>query len=113
VFDFHVLKQWPAQKVDRKLGVNLGQVYFAKYKISKLMKKEIRKLPQLHGGQARSPELVDTSPSHTNRTRNNGRTWASDECRTRGNPKRTGKPRLASLPGSACRSADTSAPIRG
>ena len=44
LFDFHVLKQWPAIKVARKLGVNLGQVYFAKYKISKLMKKEIRKL---------------------------------------------------------------------
>jgi len=44
LFDFHVLKQWPAQKVARKLGVNLGQVYFAKYKISKLMKKEIKKL---------------------------------------------------------------------
>jgi len=42
LFDFHVLKQWPAKKVARKLGVNLGQVYFAKYKISKLMKKEIR-----------------------------------------------------------------------
>src|SRR2546426_4058434 len=44
LFDFHVLKQWPAVKVARKLGVNLGQVYFAKYKISKLMKKEIKKL---------------------------------------------------------------------
>ncbi len=44
LFDFHVLKQWPAKKVARKLGVNLGQVYFAKYKISKLMKQEIRKL---------------------------------------------------------------------
>jgi hypothetical protein len=29
--------------VARKLGVNLGQDYFAKYKISKLLKKEIRK----------------------------------------------------------------------
>ena len=44
LFDFHVLKQWPAKKVARKLGVNLGQVYFAKYNISKLMKKEIKKL---------------------------------------------------------------------
>src|SRR5206468_10918007 len=44
LFDFHVLKQWPAKKVACKLGLNLGQVYFAKYKISKLMKKEIRKL---------------------------------------------------------------------
>ena len=44
LFDFHVLKQWPAKKVARKLGVNLGQVYFAKYKISKLMKREIKLL---------------------------------------------------------------------
>jgi RNA polymerase sigma-70 factor (ECF subfamily) len=44
LFDFHVLKQWPAKKVARKLGVNLSQVYFSKYKISKLMKKEIKKL---------------------------------------------------------------------
>src|SRR5436190_4509467 len=44
LFDFHVLKQWPAKKVARKLAVSLGQVYFAKYKISKLMKKEIKKL---------------------------------------------------------------------
>src|SRR6266498_5128111 len=38
--DFHVLKQWPANKVARKLGVSLGKVYFAKYKISRLLKKE-------------------------------------------------------------------------
>jgi len=38
------LKQWPAKKVARKLGVSLGKVYFAKYKVSKLLKKEIRKL---------------------------------------------------------------------
>ena len=44
LFDFHVLKQWPAKKVARKLGVSLGKVYFAKYKISKLMKKEVKKL---------------------------------------------------------------------
>ena len=44
LFDFHVLKQWPAKKVARKLGVNLGKVYFAKYKVSKLMKREIKKL---------------------------------------------------------------------
>jgi len=44
LFDFHVLKQWPAKKVARKLGVSLGKVYFAKYKVSKLMKKEIKKL---------------------------------------------------------------------
>src|SRR5438552_3440395 len=44
LFDFHILKQWPAKKVARKLGVSLGKVYFAKYKVSKLLKKEIKKL---------------------------------------------------------------------
>ena len=44
LFDFHVLKQWPAKKVARKLGVSLGKVYFAKYKVSVLLKKEIKKL---------------------------------------------------------------------
>jgi len=46
LFDFHVLKQWPANKVARKLGVSLGKVYFAKYKISRLLKKEIKKLKE-------------------------------------------------------------------
>jgi len=44
LFDFHVLKQWPAKKVARKLGVSLGKVYFSKYKVSALLKKEIKKL---------------------------------------------------------------------
>ncbi len=43
LFDFHVLKGWPAKKVARKLGVSLGRVYFAKYKVSALLKKEIRR----------------------------------------------------------------------
>jgi hypothetical protein len=34
----------PAQKVVRKLGVSLGRVYFAKYKVSALLKKEIGRL---------------------------------------------------------------------
>jgi RNA polymerase sigma factor (sigma-70 family) len=44
LFDFHVLKQWPARKVASKLGVNLARVYFAKYKISTLLKSEIKLL---------------------------------------------------------------------
>jgi RNA polymerase sigma-70 factor (ECF subfamily) len=44
LFHFHVLKQWPAKKVASKLGVSLGQVYFAKYKISALLKKESKRL---------------------------------------------------------------------
>jgi RNA polymerase sigma-70 factor (ECF subfamily) len=46
LFDFHVLKQWPAKKVARKLGVSLSQVYFAKYKVSALLKKESKRLAE-------------------------------------------------------------------
>ena len=44
MFDLHVFREWPAAKVAQKLGVKMGKVYFAKYKISRLLKKEIRRL---------------------------------------------------------------------
>jgi len=44
LFDFHVLRGWPAAKVARKVGVSLPRVYFAKYKTSKLLKREIEVL---------------------------------------------------------------------
>jgi RNA polymerase sigma-70 factor (ECF subfamily) len=44
MFDLHVLRSWPAVKVARELGIKMGRVYFAKYKISRLLKKEIRRL---------------------------------------------------------------------
>ena len=44
MFDLHVLKQWPAAKVAQKMEVKLAKVYFAKYKVSRLLKKEIRRL---------------------------------------------------------------------
>lgn len=44
LFDCFVLKQWPMREVTRKLRVSMGQVYFAKYKISALVQKEIRAL---------------------------------------------------------------------
>jgi RNA polymerase sigma factor (sigma-70 family) len=44
MFDLHVLKQWPAVKVAEKMDVKLSQVYFAKYKVSRLLKKEIKRL---------------------------------------------------------------------
>ncbi len=47
LFDFHVLKHWPAPKVARKFGVGLGKVYFAKYKIQRLVQKEIQRLEKL------------------------------------------------------------------
>jgi RNA polymerase sigma-70 factor (ECF subfamily) len=44
MFDLHVLREWPAAKVAHKLGVKMGKVYFAKYKLSRLLKKEVRRL---------------------------------------------------------------------
>jgi RNA polymerase sigma-70 factor (ECF subfamily) len=44
LFDFHVLKQWPAKKVARKLGVSLARVYFAKYKVSALLRRQVKNL---------------------------------------------------------------------
>src|SRR5205814_10672131 len=44
MFDLHVLSHWPGAKVARKLGIKIGKVYFAKYKISRMLKKEIKRL---------------------------------------------------------------------
>ena len=44
IFDLYVIKKWPVRKVARALGVNIGQVYLAKHRVSNLIKKEISKL---------------------------------------------------------------------
>lgn len=44
VFDLYVVKQWPADKVARILGLNAGQVFLAKHRILALLKKEIQRL---------------------------------------------------------------------
>ena len=44
MFDLYVIQQWPAGKVARLLGVNVGQVYLAKHRVSALIKKEARRL---------------------------------------------------------------------
>ena len=44
MFDLNVVRQWPASKVAQTLGVNIGRVYLAKYRIMALIKKEIRVL---------------------------------------------------------------------
>src|SRR5207244_13553793 len=33
LFDFHVLKQWPAKKVARKIGVSLGKDYYSEQEV--------------------------------------------------------------------------------
>jgi len=52
IFDCYVVKEWPAQRVQRDLGVNLAQVYLAKHRVAALLKKEIEALqasPSFHG----------------------------------------------------------------
>jgi RNA polymerase sigma factor (sigma-70 family) len=44
MFHLHAIRQWPAQKVARKLNVKIGKVYFAKYRITRLIKKEVKRL---------------------------------------------------------------------
>ncbi len=46
MFDFFVLKKWPAAKVARTLGVSIGHVYVAKHRITRLIKKEVELLSQ-------------------------------------------------------------------
>lgn len=44
IFDLYVLKQWPVKNVARALGVNVGLVYLVKFRVSALLKKEVRRL---------------------------------------------------------------------
>jgi RNA polymerase sigma-70 factor (ECF subfamily) len=44
IFDCYVMKEWPAKKVAKELGVSITQVYLAKHRVSALMKKELKSL---------------------------------------------------------------------
>jgi len=44
MFDLHVIKEWPGQKVAATLHTSLAQVYYAKYKLTRLLRREIRNL---------------------------------------------------------------------
>jgi RNA polymerase sigma-70 factor (ECF subfamily) len=46
MFYLHVVQQWPVTKVAHTTGAKAAQVYFAKYKGSRLIKKEIERLKQ-------------------------------------------------------------------
>lgn len=41
MFDLHVLKEWPAERVAERFGVTANQVYAAKYKVSRMIEKEL------------------------------------------------------------------------
>jgi RNA polymerase sigma factor (sigma-70 family) len=49
MFDFYVLKKMPVEKVAQALGTNSGQIYLAKHRITKLLKKEIARLEKKMG----------------------------------------------------------------
>ena len=38
IYDLYVIKEWPVTKVTRTLNVNIGQVYLAKHRISRLLR---------------------------------------------------------------------------
>ena len=40
MFDLYALRGWAAREVARTLGVNVGRVYLAKFRIAPLFKKE-------------------------------------------------------------------------
>jgi RNA polymerase sigma-70 factor (ECF subfamily) len=44
IFDFYVVKKMPAAKVARDLGVSTAQVYLARHRVSRLLKKEVQRL---------------------------------------------------------------------
>ena len=44
MFDLYVVKKWPVAKVASTLGVNVGQVYLAKHRVGRLIKKEVQHL---------------------------------------------------------------------
>jgi RNA polymerase sigma-70 factor (ECF subfamily) len=44
LFYQQVVKEWPAAKVAAKYHVNLARVYMARYRVTRLVKKEVRKL---------------------------------------------------------------------
>jgi len=44
VFDYCVLKDWPASKVAATLGLNAAQVYLAKHRVAQAMKRAVREI---------------------------------------------------------------------
>lgn len=44
IFDLYAIKQWPVQKVVRTMGISISQVYLAKYRVTRLIKREIKAL---------------------------------------------------------------------
>ena len=46
MFEFSVIDRWPVRKVADALGVSIAQVYMARHRVGKIIKKEIQRLEQ-------------------------------------------------------------------
>jgi len=44
IFDYYVIREWDATKVQDKLNVSMAQVYLAKHRVGAVLKKELAKL---------------------------------------------------------------------
>lgn len=44
IFDYYVVRQWEAAKVQEHLGVSMAQVYLAKHRVGSVLKKELAKI---------------------------------------------------------------------
>lgn len=46
LFDLYVIRQWPVNRVAETLGVSATRVYLAKHRITRLIRKEVRRLEE-------------------------------------------------------------------
>ena len=46
IFDYYVVKQWEAKRVQEHLGVSMAQVYLAKHRVGAVLKKELARLQE-------------------------------------------------------------------
>jgi len=44
IFELYAMQGWPVREVSRLLNVSAGQVYLARHRVSRLLKKEIARL---------------------------------------------------------------------
>jgi RNA polymerase sigma factor (sigma-70 family) len=51
IFELHVLQELPLGMLTSRLGVNIGQVYLAKHRVSQLLKKEVKRLEAKSNGR--------------------------------------------------------------
>lgn len=49
IFDCYVMREWTATKVQEQLGVSMSQVYLAKHRVGKILKKELTRLNEDEG----------------------------------------------------------------